>query len=136
MSEEPLDDKSEIHRTKFLGPAGHLHHAAGYVEKSEQFLLTNMLTYGNLVKRGNERITKLSKKDTSGKTMDEIIGEEMINYALTYNSKSGGIKGFRSKQFTRVGTAKGMGAITPESLDPKRSLLDKLRGKNKPDESP
>lgn len=135
VDEETVNQAAELLRTKWLGPKGHLHPAAGYIEKREQTYLARLHALGILVKDGTKAIDAIENppkdkngKDKKVKTIDEVSSDIIINYALIFNDYSGGIKGYRSGQFAKIGSSVRSG-VPPEIH--KRSLLDKIRGKNK-----
>lgn len=139
VDEETVNQAAELLRTKWLGPGGHLHPAAGYIEKREQVFLARLHALGVLVKEGTAAIDAIDNpskdddgKDKPVKTIDDVGADIIITYAKFFNSYSGGVKGIRSKQFTKVGSSVKSG-VTPE--EPKRSVWDKLRGKNKDNET-
>lgn len=139
VDEDTGNQKAELLRTKFLGPSGPLHPAAGNIEKREQVYLTKLHILGLLVRDGSAAIDAIENppkedngEDKKVKTIDDVNGDIIINYAQLFNSYSGGRKGFRSNQFTKVGSSVRSG-VTPEP--PKRSMWDKIRGKGKENET-
>lgn len=135
--EEQINQAAELLRTKWLGPSGHLHPAAGYIEKREQVFLSRLKALGFLVEKGTQAINDIENyhdNPTDAQpvdTIDDVLGRMIGQYADWFNSYSGGIKGIRSKQFSKIGSSVRAGATVEE---PKRSLFDKLRGKNKESE--
>ena len=71
----------------------------------------------------------------TGENMDEILSDTVISFARRYTSYSGSVKALRSQQITKREASQGAGASLPTS-EPKRSLWDKLTGKNKPAAEP
>ena len=71
----------------------------------------------------------------TGENMDEILSDTVIAFARRYTSYSGSVKALRSQQITKREASQGAGAALPTS-EPKRSLWDKLTGKNKPAAEP
>ena len=135
MSEHYEDNYDVVghHNAKFLAPKSDLHPSAGNLVKQEQIYLTTLHILGEFSKRADARIKRLSDPtiEDKGETMDEIISDVILNFARRYNSYSGGVKALRSQQITKREASQGAGASLPVS-EPKRSLWDKITGKNKP----
>jgi hypothetical protein len=137
-NEDTVNQEAELLRTKWLGPSGHLHPAAGLIEKREQPFLARLYLLGILSTRGTAAIDAIENppKDDNGKdkkveTIDDVLADLPTIYAKVFLSHSGSIKGFRSNQFAKIGSSVRSG-VTVEG--PKRSVWDKLRGKGKDNE--